>query len=134
MGDGQLERIEETFHKARILPATDRAAYLDEICDGDLELRREVESLLAHVDRGTTGMNLRAGDDGGTAGLTQIVDRGRPAEGPGAHIGPYKILQQIGEGGFGVVYMAGADGSGASQGCDQGDQVGDGHEAGDCAL
>ncbi|MHC4993163.1 MAG: serine/threonine-protein kinase, partial [Planctomycetota bacterium] len=35
-----------------------------------------------------------------------VVDRGPIAEGPGTWIGPYRILQQIGEGGFGVVYMA----------------------------
>jgi eukaryotic-like serine/threonine-protein kinase len=32
-----------------------------------------------------------------------------PCEGPGTHIGPYKLFQQLGEGGFGIVYMAERD-------------------------
>jgi len=51
---------------------------------------------------GTSRMVLWPSDVQGAT----LVDRGRPSEGPGTKIGPYKILQQIGEGGFGVVYMA----------------------------
>ncbi len=98
----QLKRVEDLFHQARALDPTDRAAFLDDACVDALELRAEVESLLAHSDGGTSRMDLRPA--GGPADT--IVDRGRPTEGPGARIGPYKILQQIGEGGFGVVYMA----------------------------
>ncbi|MHC4948600.1 MAG: protein kinase domain-containing protein, partial [Planctomycetota bacterium] len=97
----QFDRIESLFHRAKLLDAADRAAFLDEKCDGDLELRSEVESLLAHADRGTEQMRL-----GAPPAAETIVDRGRLSERPGSRIGPYKILQQIGEGGFGVVYMA----------------------------
>jgi serine/threonine protein kinase/tetratricopeptide (TPR) repeat protein len=70
-------------------------AYLDGVCGEDAELRGHVEQLLqAHMDLGTI-----AGDRVETAAL--------PAgEQPGAVIGPYKLLEQIGEGGFGVVYVA----------------------------
>ncbi|MHC4219236.1 MAG: protein kinase domain-containing protein [Planctomycetota bacterium] len=61
-----------------------------------------MESLLAHSDGGTSRIHLRPDDE---PELT-ITERGPVSEGPGSRIGPYKILQQIGEGGFGVVYMA----------------------------
>jgi serine/threonine protein kinase len=71
------------------------SVYLDGACAGDADLRGRVEQLLqAHKDMGTIG---------GSPAPT--VDRGA-AEGAGAAIGAYKLLEQIGEGGFGVVYMA----------------------------
>ncbi len=103
MTNDRLHRIEELFHKARVLDPADRASFLDEECDAALDLRAEVESLLAHTDSGTSRMKLRP-DDSVTKAV--LVDRGPVSEGPGTRIGPYKILQQIGEGGFGVVYMA----------------------------
>ena len=52
------------------------------------------------------------------------------AEGPGTCIGPYKLLQQIGEGGMGVVYMAEQERAGPAQGRAQDHQAGHGHAAG----
>ncbi|MEE8459162.1 MAG: tetratricopeptide repeat protein [Phycisphaerales bacterium] len=98
----QLKQVEDLFHRARELEPEDRAAFLDEACNGALDLRAEVESLLAHSDGGTSQMRLRPSDSENQT----MVDRGPLSEGPGTRIGPYKILQQIGEGGFGVVYMA----------------------------
>src|SRR5262249_37062988 len=88
------------FKAAVKLSPERRATYLDQACGTDHALRREVESL------------LRAYEDAG--GLLQIhpaepfatVEHGPVAERPGMLIGPYKLLQQIGEGGMGVVYMA----------------------------
>ncbi|HVC97447.1 MAG TPA: protein kinase [Pirellulales bacterium] len=74
------------------LAANQRAAYLDEACSDDAELRARVEGLLrAHE---ASGNFLR----GGPAAPVH--------EGPGTLIGPYKLLEQIGEGGFGIVFMA----------------------------
>ncbi|MHC4416317.1 MAG: protein kinase domain-containing protein [Planctomycetota bacterium] len=103
MTSERFHQIEDLFHKARVLEPADRASFLDRECDGALDLREEIESLLAHADRGTSQMDLRRGAEGAPA---TIVDRGRLTEGPGTRIGPYKILQMIGEGGFGAVYMA----------------------------
>jgi serine/threonine protein kinase len=77
-----------------------RAAYLDEACGGDPELRRRVEQLLeAHASLGTF-LEGAAPDSAATSD-------GPPAhESPGTVIGPYKLLQPIGEGGMGTVYMA----------------------------
>jgi WD40 repeat protein/serine/threonine protein kinase len=76
-----------------------RAAYLDRACGTDAALRQRVEVLLDAHERAGSFLRQPA-----AAGLT---DAYRPiSEGPGTVIGPYKLLQQIGEGGFGVVYMA----------------------------
>src|SRR5690349_10035943 len=76
-----------------------RADYLDRACGGDAALRQRVELLLGAHERAGTFLQEPA-----AAGLTEAY---RPlSEGPGTVIGPYKLLQQIGEGGFGVVYMA----------------------------
>jgi len=72
-------------------PGPERAAYLDAACAGDAGLREGVEALLAAHER-LEGTRLTAG--------------GLPRVGPGSVVGPYKLLQQIGEGGMGTVFMA----------------------------
>jgi serine/threonine protein kinase/tetratricopeptide (TPR) repeat protein len=76
-----------------------RAEFLDASCGVDAELRREVEGLVRDY--------FRAGDflERPAASLAAIVDE--PAcERPGTVIGPYKLMEQIGEGGFGLVFVA----------------------------
>src|SRR6266568_3427655 len=75
------------------------AAYLDEACAGDQELRRRVEVLLrAHQQPNSL---LDAPVPNPVATVEEAV-----GERPGTVIGPYKLLQQIGEGGMGTVFMA----------------------------
>jgi WD40 repeat protein/serine/threonine protein kinase len=76
-----------------------RAAYLDEACGPDAGLRAEVEGLLAAAEKAGAFMRRPAAAEL-TAGYEPLT------EGPGTIIGRYKLLQQIGEGGFGIVYMA----------------------------
>jgi WD40 repeat protein/serine/threonine protein kinase len=76
-----------------------RAAYLDRVCAGRPDLRREVEALLAaHAE----GNPL----DRPPADLSRTGACEPPAERPGTVIGPYKLMEQIGEGGMGLVFVA----------------------------
>src|SRR3954454_20567612 len=78
----------------------EREAYLEDACAGKPEMRAQVDSLLkAHNDVGSF-LDGPAFDAQRTASMEPI------AEQPGTIIGPYKLLEQIGEGGFGVVFMA----------------------------
>jgi len=85
------------------LRPAERAAYLDEACAGDAALRQQVEDLL-RADAAAEGF-LEAPPAGLGVGRTVRLSV-PPTEKPGDKIGHYKLLQQIGEGGCGVVYMA----------------------------
>ena len=81
----------------------ERAAYLDKACAGDPDLRGRVEGLLqAHEQAGDFLVAPAAGFDSAKSSRLSVP----LAEKPGDKIGHYKLLQQIGEGGCGVVYMA----------------------------
>jgi serine/threonine protein kinase/lipopolysaccharide biosynthesis regulator YciM len=85
-----------------------RAAFLDQACGDNPDLREKVERLLRAHELAGTFMSAPAGkSDAIGEGLRSSRPGPRPiSEGPGTRIGPYKLLQQIGEGGMGVVYMA----------------------------
>ena len=121
------------FREALDHPAgPERSAYLDRACPEDATLRSQLESLLkahdeaggilgppvkpqgegpvvaelpvvapAPLPEGTLDYALQVDDD-----RTASVQRLASAEGPGSMIGPYKLLQKIGEGGMGAVFMA----------------------------
>jgi serine/threonine protein kinase len=84
------------FKAAVRLPPDRRAAYLDQACGSDADLRAEIESLLHAHD--TSGSFLEGPDP--TEDYQPIAER------PGTVIGPYKLMEQIGEGGFGLVFVA----------------------------
>jgi len=92
------------FDIARQLPAPARAAYLDEACLGDPAMRERIEELLRASEEAGAFMKSPAADRPRPKEV--IVNQPLPAEQPGDRIGRYKLLQQIGEGGCGVVYMA----------------------------
>src|SRR6476660_8699660 len=76
-----------------------RRAYLAGACGPDTALRARVEELLAVHERAASFL------ESPPAGPAVTIDHAS-AETPGTVIGAYKLLEQIGEGGFGVVFMA----------------------------
>jgi serine/threonine protein kinase len=103
-----MNPLETIFLRARSLadPA-ERAAYLAQDCGADDALRQRVEALLADANAAAAFFG-----EGDTTRLDEIPPDAEPLsspvmiEDPGAVIGHYKLLQKIGEGGFGAVYMA----------------------------
>ena len=92
----ERSQVEELFESARCrAEAAERAAYLDGACGENAELRAEVESLLKAHDEALGFLP--------TLERPMPVDSGEPL---GSRIGPYKLLQKLGEGGMGTVYMA----------------------------
>src|SRR5690242_1183538 len=79
----------------------ERAAFLEKACGGDAGRRARVEALLRAYD---AAGNFLQGDRPPPEPVTAADEPVR--EGPGAVIGPYKLLQSIGEGGMGSVFMA----------------------------
>ena len=103
------------FFAAIEIPVGDRTAYLDAACGVDAELRERVERLLKSHDAQGTFMEQPAVEvvdhdsdpcDAPGPATTEPLPERPLTEGPGTIIGHYKLLQEIGEGGMGVVYMA----------------------------
>src|SRR5437870_1746772 len=83
-----------------------RAAYLEKACAGDPSLRQRIAALLRNHEEADSFLQQPALEQ--APSLAAEAGPGGPAggDGPGSRIGPYKLLEQIGEGGFGVVFMA----------------------------
>src|SRR5271163_2419397 len=92
------KRVEAVLNESLELRPEERPAFLDRACAGDPELRREVDSLLANIDksRGFLEQPLQK--------VAQLLAEG--SEGPGSRIQSYQLLRVIGEGGMGKVYLA----------------------------
>jgi len=88
-----------------------RAAWLDQECSGDATLRQRIDVLLQAFDNAGSLLEKPVVGPGATIGEPaqgEASGRGTEpvSEAPGTVIGPYKLLQQIGEGGMGTVFMA----------------------------
>jgi serine/threonine protein kinase/tetratricopeptide (TPR) repeat protein len=98
VSDEKRAEIESLFQQAADLEPAHRSAFLDEHCRGDAELRREIETLLDCLANGKVA----------SLSAVEAFDR-IESDLVGRRIGPYRLLELIGEGGFGAVYMAGQE-------------------------
>ena len=101
-----FERELAVFSAARRLPAGERAAYLDQTCAGEPALRQRVEELLRAGEDAQGFLNEPAAGAQRPEGVSAATSPDAPGEKACDRIGNYKLLQQIGEGGCGLVYMA----------------------------
>ena len=96
------QREAAIFDAAMELAPEQRAAHLDRACGSDAALRQRVEALLKAGESACAFLDSPT--DPTALGPTKVSPS--PFEKAGDKIGRYKLLQQIGEGGCGVVYMA----------------------------
>src|SRR5262245_4731219 len=93
----------DIFSRALRLSGEARGAFLDQVTAGDPELGQRVRGMLRAYEFSGDGTTAGTAVEGSEEPRTSV---NAVREQPGAMIGPYKILQEIGEGGFGFVYMA----------------------------
>lgn len=92
------EELQKIFRMASDLQDDERARYLDRVCAGDAELKRDVETLLTEHETGALSKDQLSEEESGNNGDSDPLI--------GQRLGAYKIEREIGRGGMGAVYVA----------------------------
>ncbi len=111
MTNDRHQRVKTLFLNAKELAPEERDAFLEKECAGDTDLRREVESLLAHEDDATVSFMQRPLL--GSELREQVMSMA--ADAPPARIGAYRVISEVGRGGMGAVYLGVRDAEGFTQ-------------------
>ena len=115
MNTPSQRRAQDLFLAARELPDEEREDFLARQCDGDASLLEEVRALLrGDDDAGSTVANPQRQEPENAALKSTRTAKAPPRKAvsldsstkSGDQIGPYRLLQKIGEGGMGIVYVA----------------------------
>ncbi len=101
MSSAQLHRLKEIFHSAQQLRPNERSAFLDKNCGNDTELRREIDALLKSSQEADGFMV-----DPPAQLAAEVFGEAEIPAATGRTIGHYKLLERIGTGGMGEVYLA----------------------------
>lgn len=101
MADERWQKVREIFDAALRQKYEERTAFLDSVCDGDNDLRREVESLLSSLNSADEFLEQPA-----IGQIANIIANDAPSLLTRQTIGHYTIIKQIGKGGMGEVYSA----------------------------